>query len=35
MLMSIHRHNDISVDKVISEFSKKHRGRLQLENIMS
>ena len=33
MLMSIHRDIDISVDEVISEFSRKHRRRLQLENI--
>ena len=33
MLMSIHRDIDISVDKVISEFSRKHRRRLQLENM--
>ena len=34
MLMSIHGDIDISVDEVISEFSRKHRRRLQLENIM-
>ena len=34
MLMSIHRDINISVDKVISEFLRKHRRRLQLENIM-
>ena len=34
MLMSIHRVIDISVDEVISEFLRKHRRRLQLENIM-
>ena len=34
MLMSIHRDINISVDRVISEFSRKHRRRLQLENIM-
>ena len=34
MLMSIYRDIDISVDEVISEFSRKHRRRLQLENIM-
>ena len=33
-LMSIHRDIDISVDEVISEFSRKHKRRLQLENIM-
>ena len=34
MLMSIHRVIDISVFEVISEFSRKHRRRLQLKNIM-
>ena len=34
MLMSIHRDIDISLDEVISEFSRKHRRRMQLENIM-
>ena len=34
MLMSIHQDIDISVDEVISEFSRKHRRRLQLENII-
>ena len=32
--MSIYRDIDISVDEVICEFSRKHRRRLQLENIM-
>ena len=34
MLMSIHRDINILVDEMISEFSRKHRRRLQLENIM-
>ena len=34
MLMSVHRDINVSVHEVISEFSRKHKRELQLENII-